>query len=124
MLKHLYIKDYVIIDELSIDFTSGMSVFTGETGAGKSIIIDAIDLLCGSRLTTNVVYPQAEKALIEGVFILDSEIEKEILTQAGFDLTDEYVLSREITKDAKSTMRLNYRVITQNFAKELLNNIR
>ena len=123
MLKHLYIKDYVIIDELSIDFTSGMSVFTGETGAVKSIIIDAIDLLCGSRLTTNVVYPQAEKALIEGVFILDSEIEKEILTQAGFDLTDEYVLSREITKDAKSTMRLNYRVITQNFAKELLNNI-
>ncbi|MEA5026419.1 MAG: DNA repair protein RecN [Erysipelotrichaceae bacterium] len=123
MLKHLYIKDYVIIDEVDIDFSSGMSVFTGETGAGKSIIIDAIGLLCGSRLTNNIVSAKADKALIEGVFTLEKIAAQNILTEAGFELADEYIISREITRDGKSTMRLNYRTITQAFARDLLNNV-
>jgi len=123
MLKHLYIKNYVIIDELSIDFTNGMSVFTGETGAGKSIIIDAIGLLCGDRLTTNIVANTAEKALIEGVFVFESKTVLDSLQEAGFDLNDEYVLSREVTKDGKSIMRLNYRTITQGFARDILSGV-
>lgn len=123
MLKHLYIKNYVIIDELSIDFTNGMSVFTGETGAGKSIIIDAIGLLCGDRLTTNIVANETEKALIEGVFVFESKIVFDLLSDAGFELSDEYIISREVTKDGKSVMRLNYRTITQGFARDLLNSV-
>ena len=123
MLKHLYIKNYVIIDELSIDFTNGMSVFTGETGAGKSIIIDAIGLLCGDRLTTNIVANDADKALIEGVFIFESKIVLDSLVEAGFDLSDEYIMSREVAKDGKSIMRLNYRTITQGFARDLLSGV-
>lgn len=122
MLKHLYIKDYVIIDEINIDFSHGMSAFTGETGAGKSIIIDAIDLLCGSRLTTNIVSNKSEKAIIEGVFTFDNQHTKDILIEAGFELKDEYIVSREISKDGKSTMRLNYRVITQGLARDILSN--
>ncbi|MDD3923486.1 MAG: DNA repair protein RecN [Erysipelotrichaceae bacterium] len=123
MLKHLYIKDYVIINELNIDFDNGMSVFTGETGAGKSIIIDAIDLLCGSRLTHDVVSSKADKAIIEGVFTIENHQAISLLNDAGIELSDEYIISRHINKDGKSTMRLNYRIITQTLANEVLSHV-
>ena len=88
MIRHLYIKDYVIIDELNIDFKEGFSVFTGETGAGKSIIIDAISLLCGERLSSNVVRSGAKKAVIEAVITIDHPIVKQLLEEAGFELTE------------------------------------
>ncbi len=119
MILHLYIKDYVIIDELSLDFADGFSVFTGETGAGKSIIIDAISLLCGERLSTNVVRSGAEKAVIEAVFTIQNPAALNFLYNSGFEAEEENILSREITKDGRSTMRLNYRAITQGFAREL-----
>lgn len=123
MIRHLYIKDYVIIDELNIDFKEGFSVFTGETGAGKSIIIDAISLLCGERLSSNVVRSGAKKAVIEAVITIDHPIVKQLLEEAGFELEEENILSREISADLKSTMRFNYRTITQSFARELTENL-
>ncbi len=123
MLRHLYIKDYIIIDELNLDFYDGMSAFTGETGAGKSIIIDAIAYLCGKRLTTNVVAANKEKTVIEAVLTISNPMTLQVLKDAGFDESEEYVLSREITSDMKSVMRLNYRTITQAFAQSLTENL-
>ena len=68
MLKHLYVKNFILIDEADLDFDAGFSVFTGETGAGKSILIDAISLLCGQRAQAGFVTKGENKALIEGVF--------------------------------------------------------
>lgn len=118
MLKSLYIRNYVIIEELSIDFEGGMSVFTGETGAGKSIIIDALSLLCGERLSTNVLRDPEKKAFIEAVFSLEHADARHFLMDAGFEDIEEAVISREISPDLKSTMRLNYRGVTQNFVRE------
>ena len=68
MLRSLYLKNFVLIDEANLDFTEGFSVFTGETGAGKSILIDAIGLLCGDRLTVDTIRKSADKMIVEGAF--------------------------------------------------------
>ena len=73
MLKQLYIKDFTIIDEVSINFHPGFSVITGETGAGKSIILGAIGLLLGHRADTAMVRQNAKKCIIEAHFSLKAE---------------------------------------------------
>ena len=70
MLTQIYVKNFVLIDAVRLDFDSRMSVFTGETGAGKSLLIDAIGLLCGQRASAGYVKKGADRALIEGVFSL------------------------------------------------------
>ena len=70
MLKHLYIKNFILIDELNLDFKSGFSAFTGETGAGKSIMLDAISILCAERAGASYISKGKEKAIIEGTFDL------------------------------------------------------
>ena len=87
MLKHLYIKNYALIDELDIDFFSGFSVITGETGAGKSIILGAINLLLGQRADSKVVKPEQSKCVIEGTFIVDGT---------------EHIIRRELSSAGKS----------------------
>ena len=87
MLKHLYIKNYALIDELDIDFFSGFSVITGETGAGKSIILGAINLLLGQRADSKVVKPEQSKCVIEGTFIVDET---------------EHIIRRELSSAGKS----------------------
>ena len=67
MLTHIYVKNFVLIDQVALDFSDGMSVFTGETGAGKSLLIDAISLLCGERASAGYVKKGCAKAVIEGV---------------------------------------------------------
>ena len=66
MLKSLYISSFVIIDKMRVDFDDGMSVLTGETGAGKSIIIDALNQLCGNRSKASLIRKNAPKALLKG----------------------------------------------------------
>ena len=70
MLKQLYIKNFTLIDELNIAFNSGFSVITGETGAGKSIILGAINLLLGQRADTKVIHPDLDKSVIESHYNL------------------------------------------------------
>ena len=67
MIQSLYIKNFILIDSLHLDFESGFSAFTGETGAGKSIAMDAIGLLCGDRVNSNMIRTGSDKAVIEGV---------------------------------------------------------
>ena len=68
MIRHLYIKNFVLIDELNLDFQEGFSAFIGETGAGKSILIDAISLLRADRASTSFIAKGKDKAIVEGTF--------------------------------------------------------
>ena len=72
MLLEISIKNFAIIEEISLNFEKGMTVLTGETGAGKSIIIDAVNMMLGSRATTDVIRHGAPKAEIEGLFTVES----------------------------------------------------
>ena len=72
MLLEISIKNFAIIEEISLNFEKGMTVLTGETGAGKSIIIDAMNMMLGSRATTDVIRHGAPKAEIEGLFTVES----------------------------------------------------
>ena len=118
MLTNLYIKNFILIDELNIDFSDGFNVFTGETGAGKSIFIDGISCLVGSKLTSSVIKNGQDKAVIEGVFTVNDRLSQK-LKEAGYD-DDSFIVTREITKDGKSTIRLNQRVTTLSFVRDCL----
>lgn len=82
MLSNLYIKDFILIDELNIDFKNDFSVFTGETGAGKSIFIDCIGCLIGDKLTVSMIRQDCEKAIIEGSFNVDRNLSKNLVRLA------------------------------------------
>lgn len=120
MLTNLYIRNFILIDELNIDFSDGFSVFTGETGAGKSIFIDGISCLIGAKLTTSMIKEGSDTAIIEGVFTLNDTI-KQKLSEAGYD-TENFIVSRQISRDGKSTVRLNQRVTTLSFIKDCIGN--
>ena len=113
MLKSLYIQSFVIIDKVSIDFDDHMSVLTGETGAGKSIIVDALGQLCGNRSSASSVRKGENKAIIEGVFSLtDNEKIANVLSELGMDVDDEIIITKEISSQGKSTIKMNYRPLT------------
>ncbi|MCH3961071.1 MAG: DNA repair protein RecN [Solobacterium sp.] len=123
MIKHLYIKNFVLIDELNLDLHDGFSVFTGETGAGKSILIDAISLLGADRANTAFIQKGAEKAIIEGTFDLHKDKHAcTVLQEAGFDLSDETVFTREIHNNGKSAARIDHRSVTLSLLKDVLRN--
>ncbi|WP_337017510.1 DNA repair protein RecN, partial [Oceanobacillus massiliensis] len=115
MLTELSIRDFAIIDEIAITFNEGLTVLTGETGAGKSIIIDAIQLLAGGRGSVEFVRHEAKKAEIEGLFSIESS-EHPIFTAAshyGIDIQDgQVVLQRTITSSGKSICRVNSKLVT------------
>jgi len=120
MLKSLYIKNYILIDELRLDFKHGFSVFTGETGAGKSILIDAIGLLMGDRFSSDLIRHGHDKAILEANFITNNSNVLTILNQAGIDVeSDEVIITRELTRDGRSTNRINNRSVTVNVLKDI-----
>ncbi len=122
MLNSLYIENFAIIDCLTIDFSEGMTVLTGETGAGKSIIIDAIGQLLGERSQTSLVKKGSKKAFIEGVFSLNHptlELTKEFEIY-DLQLDEEIVVSKTIKDDGKASMKLNYRTVSQSVIKKLI----
>lgn len=101
MLLEISIKNFAIIEEISLNFEQGMTVLTGETGAGKSIIIDAMNMMLGSRATTDVIRHGAAKAEIEGLFSLEnSRVLREIFEEQGWEPTDELIIRREFCKTA------------------------
>ena len=114
MIRHLYIKNFVLIDELNLDFSEGFSAFTGETGAGKSILIDAISILCGAKAGTSLISQGCDKAIVEGMFDLSSNAHAlAVLSDAGFDTDDFVICTRELTSSGKSICR----IILQNLPK-------
>ena len=109
MLKSLYISSFVIIDQTRIDFESGMSVLTGETGAGKSIIIDALGQLCGNRASVSLIKKNCSKAIIEGVFDATmNEALEDICEQLHIEPDEQFVITKEILQSGKSNIKINY----------------
>ena len=120
MLLEISIKNFAIIQEVSLTFDRGMTVLTGETGAGKSIIIDAMNLMLGSRATTDVIRHGSPKAEIEGLFSLEKNAELEaILTQQGIAVSDELIIRREILANGRSVSRVNGQLVNLSVLKEI-----
>ena len=108
MLLEIAIKNFAIIEEISLNFETGMTVLTGETGAGKSIIIDAMNLMLGARANTEVIRHGASKAEIEGLFsIAENPNLSKLLEENGLEVTDELVIRREILQNGRSVSRIN-----------------
>ena len=122
MIESLYIENLAIIDQVQIDFQSGMTVLTGETGAGKSIIIDAIGQLIGQRSQPSFVKNGADYAFIEGVFSSNKEIDK-ILFDNNFPIDEHLVISKKINHDGKSAIKINYRNSSQLLLKKIMSQI-
>jgi len=95
VLRSLYIRDYALIDELEVEFDSGLNVITGETGAGKSILIGALKMILGGRASTEVIRTGARKAIIEGVFS-ETQGLNDLLEAHGFEAGTNMVVRREI----------------------------
>jgi len=124
MLTELAISDLAIIDELHLSLASGFNVLTGETGAGKSIIIDAVSLLLGGRADAEMVRSGAERAQVEGTFRLGEEVRaaiEPILAENGLEgeEPDTLVLGREIRKGGRSVCRVNGRGVALSVLKDI-----
>ena len=112
MLLEISIKNFAIIEEISLNFEKGMTVLTGETGAGKSIIIDAMNMMLGSRATTDVIRHGAPKAEIEGLFAVESNRHLTALfEEQGLEWTDELIIRREILQNGRSVSRINGQMV-------------
>ncbi len=107
MLKNLSIKNYLLIDDLSVSFNNGFSVITGETGAGKSILVGGISLILGKRADLSVNRDKSKKCIIEGVFDIGSFDLKSIFDENELDYDTETILRREISPSGKSRAFIN-----------------
>ena len=107
MLKNLYIKNYLLIDDLSVSFNNGFTVITGETGAGKSILVGGISLILGKRADLSVNRDKSKKCIIEGVFDIGSFNLKCIFDENELDYDTETIIRREILSSGKSRAFIN-----------------
>ena len=124
MLQSIFVKNFVLIDEVSLEFQKGLSAFTGETGAGKSLLMDAIGVLKGDRANAGMVKKGCDKAIIEGAFLIEHEALIKQLEADGFDMEEGLlIITREITKEGKSTTRVNHRVSSVSYVKEIISRI-
>ena len=97
MLVELRLENYAVIDTLVVEFASGLNLLTGETGAGKSILIDALSLLLGEKASSDIIRSGAEKAIISAVFEVESKYVEQVLEDNGIDAEDSsLILRREI----------------------------
>lgn len=122
MLTSLRIENFAIIDHLEVDFGSGLVTLTGETGAGKSILLDAILQLMGGRADATMVRSGADRANVEGAFTLTPEVRAEvnpILEREGLDDEGDLLLAREIRKEGRSIARINGRSVSGALLKEI-----
>lgn len=119
MLNHLSIKNVAVIDRLGVDFHSGVSVLTGETGAGKSIIIDSINMILGDRANKGLVRYGSDKAVVQAVFDADESVIP-ILEENDIDADDgQIVITRQLTGEGKSVARINGMVVTLNVLRDI-----
>jgi len=122
MLQEIYIKNFVLIDELRLEFCSGFNVLTGETGAGKSIIIDALGLVMGDRISSDLVRNPSQRAIAQAVFFLDEDqTARRSLMEAGLidETDDSVIITREISPQGRSTARINGKNVTVSVLRDL-----
>ena len=122
MLKSLQIKDYALIGFINVEFGQGLNIITGETGAGKSILIDAMGLLLGERASTEVVRKEANKSIVEGIFDVDGNNKvKNLLEQNDIDVYPELILRREISLKGTNRCFVNDSPVSLSLLKEIGN---
>ncbi len=120
MLKSLRIKNFAIIDDIQIEFEKGFNVFTGETGAGKSIIVTALSYLFKGRSDSSLIRNGYDKAIIEGVFDINDESLKKELDNQDIEFDGELIVKRVIGKDNHNSIKINESSVTLNYLTELL----
>lgn len=123
MLSELYIRDFAIIDELRLEFTPGLNVLTGETGAGKSIILDAMTLVLGGRADTTMIRAGKERAFVEASFRVGPGIRQNIdplLVAEGLEADDDFLLlARELRTNGRNVCRINGRAVNLALLREV-----
>ncbi|QAT61757.1 MULTISPECIES: DNA repair protein RecN [Tissierellales] len=122
MIVELNIKNFAIIDSLKINFSEGLNVITGETGAGKSIVVDAINLILGSRANKDLIRTGCDRAILEGLFYIENSKEiDDILEKYGIEKEDNnsLLLSREIFSTGRSVSRINGQTVTLNILNDV-----
>jgi len=120
MLKSLQIKDYALIENINIVFKPGLNIITGETGAGKSILIDAMSLLLGERASTEIIRKGSQKSIVEGIFDVNGNKKvKKLLGKNDVDYFDEMIVRREISLKGSNRCFINDTPVTLNLIKEL-----
>ena len=122
MIKQLLIKNYALIENISFQLKSGFSVVSGETGAGKSIMLDAISLLCGKRADRSSLFNKDNKCVIEGVFVFQPE-NKILFEQKNLDFEIETIIRREIAVNGKSRVFVNDTPVSLSDLKEITSSV-
>lgn len=125
MISNLHIENAAVIDKADIEFEKGLNALTGETGAGKSVIIDSVNLLTGERSSRDIVRNGAEKTVIEGVIYPEDQSVFDILEENGIEFFegDPIVLRREIKPDGKNTVRINGNASTTSLLRKICSKI-
>src|SRR3989304_3816688 len=119
MLKQISIQNYALIDVLEISFSENLNTITGETGAGKSILLGALSLIVGSRADTSVLQDKTKKCVVEGTFDVKDYSLKDFYKENELDYANETVIRREINPEGKSRAFINDTPVTLNILKEL-----
>jgi len=120
MLKSLEIKDYALIDHINVEFAKGLNIITGETGAGKSILIDAMSLLLGERASSDVVRKGSQKSFVEGIFNVENNKKvKSFLEENEIEFQPELIIRREISLKGSNRCFVNDSPVSLNIVKEL-----
>lgn len=117
MISSIHIKNYILIDDLTVDFSKGLNVITGETGAGKSILLNAIDIALGAKVSPSVIKNGSDKAIIELFISSEKPQVKKLFEDNGIDFDEEISVVREITPTS-SRIRINGTIVNQTFIKE------
>ena len=120
MLELLHIENIAVIESADIEFSSGLNVLTGETGAGKSIVIDSIGAVTGSKLSREIVRKGCESALVSASFSIDDGVSR-WLSENDFPDDGELIITRKIASDGKSSCRINGRPSAVSQLKEISN---
>ena len=122
MLERLHIKNIAVIDEAEIEFNKGFNVLTGETGAGKSIIIDSINMVLGERTSKSIIRNGEKKAVVEAMFSIDSPETLKLLDDNGIEVEDGMlILYRDLNTDGKSLCKINGSMTTATGIREIAN---
>ena len=119
MLTELYIDNLALIERAQVNFGEHFNVFTGETGAGKSILINGINAILGQRVTRDIVRNNAKKATVRAFFSDIPKIVNKLLTDEGIECDDEICILREITADGRSTAKINSTSVTSAFLRQV-----
>ncbi|HZW38950.1 MAG TPA: DNA repair protein RecN [Ignavibacteriaceae bacterium] len=119
MLKYFQVKDYALIEFIEVNFETGLNIITGETGAGKSILVDAMSLLLGERASTEVIRKNSSKAIVEGIFEVENNKKvKSFLERNELDVSPELIMRREISLKGTNRAFLNDTPVSLNLFKE------